>query len=154
MNTSSYPTVARRLRRRVIAVLMVAATFTSTAACGRPANLDLSLNRPTERNLFRVELSSAAHPVPLSKVHQWSVRVAGTDGKPITGAAIRVDGGMPEHGHGLPTAPRVEPTDAPGQYLIKGMKFSMTGWWVLKLHITGPEGRTDKITFNLVLPRP
>jgi hypothetical protein len=154
MNTSSDLTNARRLVRRGIGILMIAATFTSTAACGRPANVDVSLNRPTEHNLFRVELSSEAQPVPLSKVHQWSVRVAGADGKPITGAAIKVDGGMPEHGHGLPTAPRVEPAGTPGQYLIKGMKFSMTGWWVLKLHITGPEGRTDKITFNLVLPRP
>jgi hypothetical protein len=58
---------------------------------------------------------------------------------------------MPEHGHGLPTAPRVEAAGAPGDYFIKGMKFSMTGWWVLKLDVRVPDGRADVITFNVVL---
>jgi len=47
--------------------------------------------------------------------------------------------------------PRAEPAGTPGDYVIKGMKFSMTGWWVLKLDVAAPDGRHDKITFNLVL---
>jgi hypothetical protein len=31
------------------------------------------------------------------------------------------------------------------------MKFSMTAWWVLKLEIKAADGRTDDITFNIVL---
>ena len=58
---------------------------------------------------------------------------------------------MPEHGHGLPTSPRAEAAEAPGAYFIKGMKFSMTGWWVLKLNVVAPDGRRDQITFNVVL---
>jgi hypothetical protein len=144
----------QQLRRAGIASFMLAATLSGTAACGRPANLDLSLNRSSEHNLFRVEVASTVQPIPLSKVHQWSVHVAGADGKPVIGAKLTVDGGMPEHGHGLPTAPRAEPASAPGKYVIKGMKFSMTGWWVLKLQITGTDGRTDKVEFNLVLTKP
>jgi hypothetical protein len=98
-----------------------------------------------------VKIASETNPIPLSMVHQWSVQVMSIDGKPVAGATIRIDGGMPEHGHGLPTAPRVEETAIPGSYRIKGMKFSMTGWWVLKLDIRAPDGRADKITFNVVL---
>ena len=31
------------------------------------------------------------------------------------------------------------------------MKFSMRGWWELKLAVKAPDGRADRITFNLVL---
>jgi hypothetical protein len=87
----------------------------------------------------------------MSKVHRWSLRLASADGRPINGAHIQVDGGMPEHGHGLPTAPRAEASGTAGNYVINGMKFSMPGWWVLKINIRVPNGRTDKITFNVVL---
>jgi len=39
---------------------------------------------------------------------------------------------------------------ADGIYLIEGMKFSMTGWWEIKLAIDSPEG-ADKVTFNTVV---
>jgi hypothetical protein len=33
------------------------------------------------------------------------------------------------------------------------MKFSMTGWWELKLTIQGPQG-VDKVTFNTMINNP
>ena len=33
------------------------------------------------------------------------------------------------------------------------MKFSMTGWWELKLAIDGPQG-ADRVTFNTVVNNP
>ena len=44
---------------------------------------------------------------------------------------IAMDGGMPAHGHGLPTAPKVVATDKVGEYRIEGLKYSMTGEWLL-----------------------
>lgn len=123
----------------------------SNAADARPRNLDLSLERVTDHGVFRLQLKSGIEPIPTSRVHQWSVHVVGADGVPVTGASLKVDGGMPEHGHGLPTAPRAEPSIGPGDYVINGMKFSMTGWWVLKLDVKATDGRADNITFNLVL---
>ncbi|MBS0403079.1 MAG: FixH family protein, partial [Proteobacteria bacterium] len=75
------------------------------------------------------------------------------DGTPVRGATFRVDGGMPQHGHGLPTQPRVTRELAPGTYALDGMKFSMTGWWELKLAIDGPQG-ADRVTFNTVVNNP
>lgn len=57
---------------------------------------------------------------------------------------------MPQHGHGLPTAPAVIEALGDGRFLIEGMKFNMPGWWVLDLVIDGPDGH-DTVTFNLVL---
>ena len=68
-------------------------------------------------------------------------------------ARIAVDGGMPQHGHGLPTRPRVTRELGDGSYLLEGMKFSMTGWWEIKLAIDAAEG-TDKVTFNTVVQSP
>jgi hypothetical protein len=33
------------------------------------------------------------------------------------------------------------------------MKFSMTGWWEVKLDIQGPQG-SDQVTFNTVVRAP
>ena len=41
-------------------------------------------------------------------------------------------------------------SDLGGGYLIEGMKFSMTGWWEIKLAIDGPDG-ADRVTFNTVV---
>jgi hypothetical protein len=116
------------------------------------ATLAPSASRARQRHgVFRIQLKSGLDPIQISKVHQWSLHMSGADGVPVTGATIAVDGGMPEHGHGLPTAPRVAADDGPGNYVINGMKFSMTGWWVLKLDVNATDGRADTITFNLVL---
>jgi hypothetical protein len=88
----------------------------------------------------------------LKKRKLLTVRVAVRDaqGEPVAGASIGIDGGMPQHGHGLPTRPRVAPQPEPGVYLIEGLRFNMGGWWELHLAIDGPRG-SDRVTFNLAL---
>ena len=83
-------------------------------------------------------------------MHSWKVKLATADGTPVRGARFTVDGGMPQHGHGLPTQPRVTRELAEGTYQLDGMKFSMTGWWEVKLAIQGPQG-ADQVTFNTVI---
>ena len=135
----------------IAAGMLSAAILAPSASRARQRNLDLSLERVTDHGMFRIQLKSGLDPIQISKVHQWSLHMSGADGVPVTGANIAVDGGMPEHGHGLPTAPRAASADGPGNYVINGMKFSMTGWWVLKLDVNATDGRADTITFNLVL---
>lgn len=81
-----------------------------------------------------------------------TVQVALTDaeGHLVDGAVITVDGGMPQHGHGLPTQPRVTKALGRGEYVIEGVRFNMGGWWEFKLAIAGKEG-ADTVTFNLAL---
>jgi hypothetical protein len=57
---------------------------------------------------------------------------------------------MPEHGHGLPTRPRVTTYLGNGDYLVEGMKFQMTGWWVIDVDVL-VNGESDRVRFNLLL---
>jgi len=86
----------------------------------------------------------------MKKLHTWTLHIETAAGVPIDSAAVDVDGGMPEHGHGLPTKPTVAKQIGRGDYLVEGMKFSMTGWWVVKFHVNAPPG-ADLIVFNLRL---
>jgi len=63
---------------------------------------------------------------------------------------VGVDGGMPQHGHGLPTKPRMTRQLGNGDYVIDGMKFNMGGWWVVKFHLASAAG-ADSVVFNLKL---
>jgi hypothetical protein len=84
------------------------------------------------------------------KLQTVQVAIAATNGEPIQDAQIAVDGGMPQHGHGLPTRPRVTRHLGDGVYEIEGVRFNMGGWWEFKLSIATAAG-TDLVTFNLKL---
>jgi hypothetical protein len=115
-----------------------------------PTGLDLSPQRLTAHNTYIVETHPAAGHAPINKIHTWEVRVTLRSGQPVDGARIAVDGGMPQHGHGLPTQPRVTRALGNGRYLMEGVKFSMTGWWEIKLKIDGAQG-SDNVTFNTIV---
>jgi hypothetical protein len=78
------------------------------------------------------------------------VVVRDADGRAIDEARISVDGGMPQHGHGLPTRPRVTRSLGEGVYEIEGVRFNMGGWWEFTLAVDGCLG-ADTVTFNLDL---
>jgi hypothetical protein len=115
-----------------------------------PSDLDLSLSKATEHGLYVASLAADKSPIPVGAIHTWTVKVTTADGRPAGGIAIAIDGGMPQHGHGLPTKPEVTSDLGGGNHLIEGMKFNMTGWWTLTVSVDGPKG-ADKATFNLVL---
>lgn len=115
-----------------------------------PADLDLSLTRATEHGLFVGTLEPSASPIPVGTIQTWTVAVTTPDGQPVEHAVLSIDGGMPQHGHGLPTEPRVTEELGGGRYKVEGMKFNMSGWWTTTLEVSGVAG-TDSATFNLTL---
>jgi hypothetical protein len=138
--------------------LTVSAAFAASAlfltACGTPpTDLDLSLDKNSATGMYRVALVPPAQASAINQMHSWQVKLATPDGSPVHGAKFVVGGGMPQHGHGLPTQPRVTREGADGTYALEGMKFSMPGWWEVKLDIQGPPG-ADKVTFNTVVKTP
>lgn len=124
------------------------------AGCSTPpADLDLALAKPSAQGRYRVTLEPPAQELPVNRMHAWKVRLATPDGTAVSGAAFQVGGGMPQHGHGFPTQPRVTRELEPGAYLLEGVKFSMTGWWEIKLAIEAAPG-ADNVTFNTVVGQP
>ncbi len=91
-----------------------------------------------------------AQPLRPRQMQTLRVTVRDAEGRAIDNAQISVDGGMPQHGHGLPTRPRVTRHLGDGIYEIEGVRFNMGGWWEFKLAIAGSRG-ADTVTFNLGL---
>ena len=63
---------------------------------------------------------------------------------------LSIDGGMPEHDHGLPTAPRVVAELGGGDYRIEGLRFHMSGLWEIQISIDSGDHR-DVVTIPLEL---
>lgn len=105
--------------------------------------------RLTSEELFEVVISSREEPIPINVMHEWTIKIA-KDGTPVDGAEVTIDGGMPEHQHGLPTVPQVTSNTGNGEYLVEGMKFNMTGRWELHVMVTHG-GEVDDATFEFTL---
>ena len=115
-----------------------------------PKELDYSRTRTSERGLYRGTIKPQGDSIPKGKLQRWTLHLETIDGSAIDSVKIAVDGGMPQHGHGLPTKPRVTRDLGNGDHLVEGMKFNMGGWWVVKFRLDAATG-ADSLVFNLAL---
>lgn len=116
----------------------------------KPAETEFGLGpRTSSAGLYTATLQPSQSLRP-RKLQAIQVSLKDATGQVVDGAAITIDGGMPQHGHGLPTQPRVTKALGNGEYVIEGVRFNMGGWWEFKLAIAGKAG-TDTVTFNLAL---
>jgi hypothetical protein len=141
------------LRKITASATLALTAFLVTGCMTQPKDLDLSMDKKSAAGVYRVALVAPVQSPAINQIHSWKVKLATPDGAPVHGAKFVIDGGMPQHGHGLPTQPRVTREVEDGVYALDGMKFSMTGWWEVKLDIQGPQG-ADKVTFNTVVNAP
>lgn len=147
---------------RAVLVLMLLAVVPALQGCShammmmrgtgarRPAVSEFGLGpRASAAGHYLATLEPAQ---PLRPRQMQTVRVVVRDagGHAIDDATIAIDGGMPEHGHGLPTRPRMTRALGDGLYEIEGVRFNMGGWWEFRLAITSDRG-VDTVTFNLAL---
>lgn len=117
-----------------------------------PTDLDVRMTRPSERLSYVVSMRPMREAA-INELHSWEIQVNSAAGVPVPHARIGFDGGMPQHHHGFPTSPRVTEELGDGRYRLDGMKFSMSGWWEMKLTIDSAIG-ADKVTFNTVIATP
>lgn len=133
-----------------VALIAVAAFAAMHLMTPPPAELDLSREKPSAQGIYVVSIEPDGEAVPQGALHAWIATVATPQGEPVTDARIAVGGGMPGHGHGLPTAPEVSGHLGEGRYRIEGVRFNMGGHWVLDLAISAPAG-DDEVSFDLML---
>jgi hypothetical protein len=136
-----------RISSAVVAALAGALCLTG---CATPSDLDLTLQHPSQQGKFVVRMDPPATGPAINQMHTWQVRLSARDGTPVSQAKVAFDGGMPQHGHGFPTRPRVTREVSPGVYALEGMKFSMTGWWDMRLAIQSGDV-SDTAVFNVIL---
>ena len=115
-----------------------------------PEDLDYSRTRMSEAGIFRGTILPQGDSIPQGRLHRWTLHLETAAGAGVDSATIVVDGGMPQHGHGLPTKPVVTRHSGNGDHTVEGMKFNMGGWWVVKFRVTSPAG-SDSLVFNIKL---
>ena len=146
--------IARRIASKltiVTATLALGATLAGCMLFARPPKeLDYSRTRTSEGGRYRGTIHPQGDSIPTGKLQRWTLHLETVDGTAVDSVKIAVDGGMPQHGHGLPTKPRVTRDLGNGDHLVEGMKFNMGGWWVVKFRLDVPAGR-DSLLFNLSL---
>jgi hypothetical protein len=136
---------------KTVATIAAAGMLTSCMMFAKaPADLDYSRTRSSEGGVYRATIKPQGDTIPKGKLHRWTLHLETADGAPVNVATVAVDGGMPQHGHGLPTKPRVTRPLGDGDHAVEGMKFNMGGWWVVKFRVSSTAG-TDSLLFNVKL---
>lgn len=147
-------TVSRSTRARawLVAAALVAVSLLQGCMLFSkpPADLDYSRTRASESGRYRATIKPEGDSIPTGKLQRWTLHLETVGGVAIDSVKIAVDGGMPQHGHGLPTKPRVTRDLGNGDHLVEGMKFNMGGWWVVKFRVNAAPG-ADSLVFNLSL---
>jgi hypothetical protein len=151
---SSIPATVLTLATLIVVISMTACSHAMMMMHGtgakRPAASEFGLGpRPSAQGRYMATLTPAS-PLRPRQMQTVRITVRDADGRAIDEAQISIDGGMPQHGHGLPTRPRVTRNLGDGIYEIEGVRFNMGGWWEFKVAITGSRG-ADTVTFNLDL---
>ena len=101
-------------------------------------------------NGWIIHVHSDISPLRINEMHSWQIKVLDSKSEPVTNASISVEGGMPDHDHGLPTRPRVTSEIRPGTYLMQGIRFHMPGKWEWKFVITaGTRQEIGLVEFEL-----
>ena len=105
----------------------------------------------SDNGTFTVTLDSQAEKaVEINEFLEWIVTIKTADGEAVTPARVSVGGGMPAHGHGLPSQPQVSEHLGDGKYLLKGLKFNMMGNWKIDLDIQS-RSLSDQVSFDIKL---
>lgn len=133
--------------KRILAIGVVA-SFSFAVVTGSAAASQLTtVSQPAG---LHVTMQSELQPLTINQMHSWIISVHDTQGGAINDAVIRVDGGMPEHNHGLATSPQVTGQLGEGRYRLQGVRFHMNGEWELRLQIEHA-GVPYHATFTLTL---
>ena len=105
--TLRYVRASRHGARLTIVIAVVAALGGCMSAMHPPSNLDYGRARTSESGKYRAAFRPDGDSIPQGKLQKWTLHLETATGVPVDDATVTVDGGMPQHGHGLPTKPVV-----------------------------------------------
>ena len=102
----------------------------------------------SQKNKIIATLKTESGTVEIGRFQHWLLRLTDQNSEPVFPAQIRIGGGMPDHGHGLPTQPQITEYLGDGTYLIEGVKLNMAGTWFIVFEISSSE-ISDQVQFEL-----
>ena len=113
----------------------------------RPRN-NFSRKVPTENGAYLVTLRPQQNEFLIGKPQPWVASITDALGAPFTPRELYFDGGMPGHGHGLPSSPRFTRHLGGADFLLEGMTLNMPGDWRFVVTVGGDAG-TDSAVFDM-----
>ena len=113
----------------------------------------LELHLESQEGHYVGILSTPGSP-PIGEIHAWKLSLTLPDGTAFLPGILQIGGGMPGHGHGLPTEPTFTRLLDDGRFLLEGVMFNMTGSWELTVTVVGPDGLDLLSTEFLLEPPP
>lgn len=126
--------------------LLIAAFFW---ACSSPQkNVGFQARATSENQHVTGLLSTNEKPLVLNEYLSFALKINPLDNTVPSDFTLTVEGGMPAHNHGFPSAIKTSRLDSQ-TFLIEGVKFHMPGQWQLQVHI---DEDFDILTFNLEVP--
>lgn len=131
--------------------LMIAVAFAGLSSKPIESAVKQSWQRSSQNGHYSVELIASDANVALGVFQTWrlSIRDQSTN-EGVTPVRVMVGGGMPAHGHGLPTQPQVTEHLGDGQYQVEGLMFNMAGQWQLIFDIN-TRRKADRVIFDVVI---
>ena len=134
--------------KQLILLLLI---FNTTAyADNENATTESKTLKYSDNNHYKVSYTSKLDPIAINTMHAWTLHIENNVGEPVINADVALNGGMPEHDHGLPTQPQVTQNLGNGNYLLEGLRFHMGGWWQVTITIHS-NSISDSVTFDLQL---
>lgn len=121
---------------------------------GMPASAAANDDRfraQSEDSRLHATIAPQGGSVRVGDFQDWELQLTFADGEPVDSARIMVGGGMPGHGHGLPTQPVVTERLGSGRYLVEGVKLSMSGRWIIAFGVVSQRG-SHRLAFDINLP--
>ena len=115
-----------------------------------PASDETGWRAASDTGRLSGRLRPESGAVEIGHFQSWILELRASSGAGITGADVAIAGGMPGHGHGLPTQPRVTEELGDGRYRIEGVKLNMVGAWVIEVFVQTPALR-DRLRFDLAI---
>jgi len=105
----------------------------------------------SEQGNFVVDLIATDAEIKLSEFLSWQLVIRDAySNQGVAPVRVVIGGGMPAHGHGLPTQPEVTGHTGDGHYQLEGLMFNMAGQWQLVLQI-GTKKILDRVVFDLTI---
>lgn len=123
--------------------------FILTGCAAESATIQWQASQVSENGLYRAQMDCDTMP-ETGPFQNCTVSFTDAEGSTITPETLLIDGGMPLHGHGLPTSPVLTPLNKAGTYRIDGLKYNMSGAWLLGFKIKAAKGE-GKIIFDFVI---
>ncbi|MES2664271.1 MAG: FixH family protein [Pseudomonadota bacterium] len=137
----------RKSLKHLMLVLFTAIFIINSTAWANSSTIN-SWNTSSKNGVFQLNLQPESKNYSIGNYDSWKIKITDNHNRPITNAEIKMDGGMVEHSHGLPSQPQITQYLGNGEYLIEGVLFNMAGTWTFLFKID-TEQASDVARFDM-----